>query len=130
MTEATIEWDDAEETIIRMTFVGRFTWEEFFATHKQGRDRVEGKSHRCDVIVDLSRGVTTSAMPPLTNAKKIIQDAPDNLGRFIIITSPLANIVLTALKRLDPALSARVLMASRLEQARELIAKERASASK
>ncbi len=69
-------------------------------------------------------------MPPLTNAKKIIQDAPDNLGRFIIITSPLANIVLTALKRLDPALSARVLMASRLEQARELIAKERASASK
>ncbi len=129
MAEITIEWDDAEETVVRMTFVGRFTWEEFFATHKQGSDWIEGKPHRCDIIVDLSRGSSTNAGPALTNAKKTLQNAPSNLGRFVVITSPLANIVLTALKRLDPALSARVLMASRLEQARELIAKERASAS-
>lgn len=128
MADVTVEWDDADETIVRVTFVGRFAWEEFFAAQAQANVLIAGKSYRCDLIADLSRGRSTNAAPALMNAKKVLETSPDNLGLFVVITSTLANIIITALKRLDPALAARVLTATRLEQARSLVAMSREQA--
>lgn len=125
MADVTVEWDDADETIIRVTFIGRFAWEEFFAAQRQANALIASKDYRCDVIVDLSRGRSNNAAPALMNAKKVLETSPDNLGLFVVITSTLANIMIKALKRLDPALTARVLTATRLEQARQLIAMSR-----
>lgn len=126
MAEITIEWDDAEETIIRATFVGRYTWEEYFQSQEQGNAMVESKAHRCDLIVDLSRARATSAGPALTNAKKTLELAPTNLGLVVVITSTLANIIIKAFRRPDPVLAARVLTTTQLAQARQLIAMSRA----
>ena len=125
MSEVSVQWDDPEETTVRAVIVGRFTWEEFFDAQQQANRLIETKPYRCDLIADLSRGRSANPAPAIQNARQVLKTSPQNLGMFVIITSAFASIVVGAVKRFDPNMADRVEATSRLENARELIARSR-----
>lgn len=55
---------------------------------------------------------------------------PENFGLLVVVINPLIGMLANVFKRFDAQLGSKVVSVSSVEQARELIAKERANASK
>lgn len=56
----TATWDNAEQTIIRVTFLPEWTWSEFFALSAQIKTLLDMANHRVCIIADMR---STSLIP-------------------------------------------------------------------
>ncbi len=124
------QWDDEAETIIYGEFSGKWTWDEFFETINKSSEMIGTKPYRCDVIANMRPGTMESAAPALYNAREAMRMVPENFGLLVVVINPLIGMLANVFKRFDAQLGSKVVSVSSVEQARELIAKERANASK
>ncbi|MBZ0280208.1 MAG: hypothetical protein K8L97_05675 [Anaerolineae bacterium] len=60
----TVEWDNAEKTIVRMRMIGKWTWDEAYNAQKEGDALINSVTYPVCAIIDLreSGGVPLSAM--------------------------------------------------------------------
>lgn len=50
-----VEWDNEEKTIVRFTYTGKWTWDEFYVHVKEANDLMDTVERVCVSIVDMSK---------------------------------------------------------------------------
>ena len=83
-----VEWDNEQQTIIRQTYEGKWTWKEFLEVAEQDTNsRIRSVEHTVHVISDF-RG--TDGLPlggsALSYAKEALADFPENGGLVLIVS--------------------------------------------
>jgi hypothetical protein len=78
------EWDNADKTIMRWTFEGDWTWEEYYDARKTTNQEISAQKHPVDLIVDLR---TSGTLPSgvLMHARNSVYIAPDNIGLTVYV---------------------------------------------
>jgi len=98
----TVDWDNDEQRILRYTFTGTWTWEEFFTHLTTGRAMMRRVNHDVHIVCDLTESgfVPKNSVKPFKN---IVDSRPANTGVVFIITNAyLLNAIYLALKRVYP----------------------------
>ncbi len=79
------KWDDADETIMRWTFEGACTWEEYYQARTSINQQIHAKKHTVDILVDL-RTCTLLPGGVLMHARNAVLTAPNNIGLTAMVT--------------------------------------------
>ncbi|MBC6937874.1 MAG: hypothetical protein DWB42_18890 [Chloroflexi bacterium] len=121
----TVEWDNAEKTIIRMAMVGHWTWDEAYAAFADGDQMLDGVNHRVGVIIDLreSKGVPPAA---LANARKMSEKQHPRAGMTVFVGANAFFLSLWSVFSKVYTLFVRkhtFTFAATIEQAREILAR-------
>lgn len=82
----TVQWDNDDKTILRYTFEGDWTWEEYFIELTQGREMMASVSHDVCVFNDMQH-ITRFPINFVSRAKGVITSRPDNTGLAIFLTT-------------------------------------------
>lgn len=115
-------WDNAEQTVIRQDYVGKWTWEEYFEMTKKTRDMISSMSHVVDVISDMKPGIIPRQGSAITFARKALSSLPPNRGIIVVVTNPLVAALLRVFKNLDKEIGPFMYAVNSVEEARKLIA--------
>lgn len=119
----TVQWDNPEKTIIRVTFDGRWTHREFTTAVQQRRQLMESVTHHVDVIVDMSGGqfIPTRMITTLVNLNRHI---PANRRLLIYVrASRLFRVIVSTVVRIVPRAGQNVLFVDSISDAKAIIAK-------
>lgn len=81
-----VYWEDAEQTIVRYDFEGRWTWDELYVAYYQAIAMENSVTHRVDIILDMR---TSSFIPAnaLLHMKNFSEKQPPNVGLSIFVTT-------------------------------------------
>ncbi len=118
-------WLDAEHTIIKVDYEGRWTWDEFFVSADNGRDLAKSVDHRIDYILDMRNGIIPRSGSTLTNSRTVMARRASNTGLFVILTTPFVKTMLNVFKNFDRENGAIMFAAATPEEAQALIDKSR-----
>jgi hypothetical protein len=116
-----IEWDNEAKTIIRMEYVGRWTWDELYAATAKSRVMLDEISHKADFIHDWlhSEGVPSNV---LVHARNLIEKRHPHVGIVVLVWSnPLIKATWAAINKVYAGLMKRYIfwLASSIEEARD-----------
>lgn len=117
-------WDDAEKSIIRHDFQGKWTWKEFFDAEVLANEMASSVPHRVDIIANMRAGY----MPPdnaLANARALILRRTPNQGVIVVVVNPLLSMTIKIFKQVDTDFDKAVRAADSVNEAREAIKRER-----
>lgn len=86
----TVEWDTPEQSVLRLTFTGSWSWDELYRAIDVTQQMSAGKTQRVDAIIDLSKAATLPAgffLTPTfrTNAQKLAKRATGKHGRIAVV---------------------------------------------
>lgn len=122
-----VNWDDAEQTIIRMDFSLPVTWENFDDSIDRVVQLADSVNHR----VDLLGNAGTVPMPPgspIPHMQRAFKMIPVNIGIIVSPTlNPFARAILSTVARMY--VGSRFQPAQSLDHAYRLIAASRAKTS-
>lgn len=118
-------WQDDEQTILKIDYTGRWTWDEFFAAADTGRELASSVEHRVDYILDMQNGTVPSGGSTLTNSRTVMARRAANSGIFVILTNPFVKIMLNVFKNFDRQHGSIMFAAGSATEALTIIAKHR-----
>jgi hypothetical protein len=121
------DWIDKDETIALIDYRGAWLWEEAIAANLRVAEMIAAKSYRCDMIGNFRSGAMESIRPALDHARKILALMPNNLTMIVVVTNPVISMLASVYKSLDPKWGAKLHTATSFEQARSIIAEDRAT---
>ncbi len=126
----TINWDDPEHTILCTRTAGQWTWEEFSDCIHGAVGLMKEVDHLVYIINIRERGAATPHGDAINRIRSIIKLMPNNYAMTINVTETLygkaiANIVL----KVVPGMSQKIVFASSVEEAYEVIAAHKAKQS-
>jgi hypothetical protein len=72
------DWDNTEKTVMRWTFEGDWTWDEYYSVRKTTNQQISAQKHPVYLIVDMR---ASSALPSgvLMHARNAVFISPDNI---------------------------------------------------
>jgi hypothetical protein len=79
-----VEWANAEKTVILWTITGQWTWTEFDAGYEKMRQKAASVSHTVDSIYDLRESILIPA-DVTTHVKFAFPHKPSNLRHMIAV---------------------------------------------
>lgn len=120
-------WDDAEKSIIYIAYEGNWTWEEYFEVADTSRQMALSVSHRVDYIGDFQGGISPRTGSQMSNGRKVMQNLAPNSGIVVTVDNAFTRIQLSIFKAIDRRLGAIIHGASSVEEARRIIAQQRAA---
>jgi hypothetical protein len=79
-------WDNEQKTVLRYTFVGDWTWDEYLERLNEGRNMMAEVEHSVCILNDMQK---IGKLPPnfASTAKSVISSRPKNTGLAIFVTS-------------------------------------------
>ncbi len=118
------EWDNPERTIIRISYEGRWSWDEYFASARQVYVEIAEQPHRVDVIADMR----TSSLPvggsALSSASAALRNRPANNGLLVIVTNHFIKVMLDIFKQMNTEMRTMMFGAKSLDEAYQIIEKQ------
>ncbi len=77
-------WDNPEHTIVRYDFVGKWTWEELYATMYESWAEIDKLPYMVESISDFSK---VNNVPPsaMTHLRSLSQNRPENTGTMVFV---------------------------------------------
>jgi hypothetical protein len=120
-------WDDAEKSILRFEYQGKWTWEEVNDTMVKANLELTAAQHRVDTIHDFtgSSGLPSNA---LSHASNLSRQIPMQTGISVVTgSSAFINTMLSVFSKVYPQLGSRYKSAHTLDEAHALIERSRAS---
>jgi hypothetical protein len=119
-----VEWDNEEKTIVRFTYTGKWTWDDFYKYVKEANDLMDTVNYRCVSIIDMSK----SNFLPLgasVHVRNIIRQSMshNNSGISVFINADtIVKMIIDALRHNYPDIKdfSNFIYAKNLDQAREL----------
>ncbi len=121
----TVDWDDAEQTIIRYTFQSPWTWDEYQAAIDRAWELARSVDHPTDTITDMSH---SRLMPDnlFRNIKQSVVEIPDSTRTVVLIGGGMfVSIALGVLRRVYRSNMEKFFIAGTLDEARALIRQRR-----
>lgn len=83
-----IRWENTQHTIIRWTFTGTWTWDDFEAAQREFHAMLHSVEHMVDVIADL-RHSQLLPQDTFANFKRLERSVMSNRDRVILVTTNL-----------------------------------------
>lgn len=120
-----VGWIDHQESIALIDYQGHWSWDEATQANKRLASMIAAKNYRCDVIGNFRDGTMKTVVPAISNGRKFITSLPPNVGLVVVITNPLIDMLVSALKSFDPNLNNILRSVSTMEQAQSLIQQRR-----
>jgi hypothetical protein len=126
--EITVEWDDAEQTVLRYTVKGVWTWQEFYAARDRGRQLVDAAGHaQVNTIIDMTEG---SLFPQnaLSHFRNLSEESYPQFqfGKVVIVEdNPFVAILMDMMQRLKPKAMRNFYRARTVEDARAKLSRLR-----
>ena len=77
-------WDDESETIMRMDFIGEWTWDEVHQAIKQMRTLIGEVHDDFGFIIDVSQGVGAPS-PFLSQLRSVMQNRSPAMGLTVLV---------------------------------------------
>ncbi|MBK8024805.1 MAG: hypothetical protein IPK19_26150 [Chloroflexi bacterium] len=118
----TVEWDNSERTILRTDSHGHWTWDEYHHAVDAALVMMQSVDHDVHLVnVRHSDSVQPdgNALPHL---RRVMRDLPGNHRLTIMVnTNMRSKLMVGIFRRVVPIFSRTFLMASSLEDARDLI---------
>jgi hypothetical protein len=124
-----VEWGNVEQTIISLTFVTPWTWDEFYEMHNQVATLTVGVDYVVDTLVDVSKG---RSLPPnaLTHLSKGASKIPPNQGIIAAVgVDAFIRSMMDMVIARSPHLKGKFQMVSNLDEGYKRIAEVQASRS-
>jgi hypothetical protein len=115
------EWDNDEHTIIRMTFTGRWQWDEVRAASKEAGLMVKTVDHMVHFIVDTGNA---NWLPPgyQSNVRQIVSQVHANPGIMVVVCSiPFIQQAFYIFTALNKGVRFRFRFVKTLEEARQFL---------
>lgn len=127
--EYSIQWHNAEKTILLFHYTGRLKAEPYLAAFEACSQVMGEVEHNVDLIFDMS-DVTHLDVPGLLQAlPQFNKAAAPNHGLSVVIgMSPAARVLVNAAANLAPKLIGNVRQARSMAEAHQIIAKHRGQA--
>jgi hypothetical protein len=116
-----VQWDNAEQTILRFDYTTPWTWEDLRAAVQEASGMSRDIGYTVCVINDVTRA---SALPDgaLVTFRGISRLTPDNTGLIVIAGGGmLVDAMITMFRRLSGAQAANWRTAKSLDEARAMI---------
>ena len=116
----TIQWDNAEQTIMRFDLDPHWTWDELFAAKKQAHALVGAVSHRTVTIIDAPH---TTTLPPnlLLNARSALRNNhPNTVVVIFVATNPFILSAFSTMSGFLRSIALRLEFAPTLDAARTI----------
>lgn len=116
----TVEWANAEKTIVLYTFKDPWNWDEFYTCWDWLKAALDASEHKVSILMDLS---ATRTIPPdsLKHLRAILEQIHPNFSRATAFVGlgALSMVYNTVLRQLNPALldEYKAFFASTLEEA-------------
>ncbi len=123
-----VSWDSDEKAVIRLDFVGEWTWEEVEQAVQTVHQMEESCTSQLAVIVDLTKSEHTPYGHILTHARNFASTASPNWSHIVVIVG--ANVVIEVISSKLPQIYPRFfkktfLFASSIDEARQKLIEER-----
>lgn len=99
-----VQWDNTEETILRYTFHGNWSWDEFLTYLITGREMMQRVHHPVHIICDLTHSgfIPKHSIKPFKN---IVDTRPANTALvFLVSNHYLVSAIYFAIQRIYPQL--------------------------
>lgn len=117
----TVEWDNAQHTILRYTFTGQWTWEEFAAAFAEARALAKPVRHPVYYILDV-RAMTAMPSGALARLRNIhLHHHGEDFVSVVVGSDPTIEALYILLTRTYKAIAKRYQFAETLEEARALL---------
>lgn len=96
-----VQWDNAEHSILRWTFLGRWTWDDYFVCCVSIRREMLRVNHAIDVILDLNdSGRIPSAS--FTAARETLMRVQKHIDTIVIVaTNPMIRSLYEVFRKLN-----------------------------
>lgn len=124
-----VSWFNDEKTIIQYKFDGRWGWDDLYKAIDEAVVLLDSVSHRVDIMLDLTK---SESVPSLNaNGLKYVANAPTtthpNMGIFVMVgMKPFIRISFDIFSRMYPRATRQYRLANTVEDAINVIAKDRA----
>jgi hypothetical protein len=124
-----VQWDDAEKTILRYDYGGKWTVEELYAAASEAKKliEVEGTQHKIAVIINMQN---SSALPAsaMTHGKRLMTMPLPNVDFQVVVGAnmfvrTLANTATKVYGQFGRKITTQ--FAQTMDEARSVIAKQR-----
>lgn len=120
-----IEWDNPEKTIVRMTMMGIWTWDDAYHGADKGYAMLESVDYEVGIIIDLTQ---SHHIPDhaITNAQAMIKRRHPRTGLTVFVrASTFFTSMWNIFNRVYAALARKQnsVFANSLDEAREILAK-------
>jgi hypothetical protein len=125
-----VEWDDSQQSILRMMCSSPWNWREVFDMFEQVIVLTEDAICRVDLILHGDGRLNTPTGNPWPIIRALSRRIPPNAGLQVVVKpDAFAQIIYSILHSALPSVSARIRLVNSMEEARSMIAQARASAS-
>jgi hypothetical protein len=131
MAHIITEWDNDDQTIMRVTYQPGWTWDDMEGNLLLEEDMLNSVDHRVDVIADF-RGTQLSP-GAISRLPKIAQSPPythPNSGAMVMVGSPAFMKEVVGVYKRVYGQAAKLTMVHDLDEARALIAQKREEATR
>jgi hypothetical protein len=79
-----VYWDDAEQTVMCLSFVGAWTWDEFDAEITKLYITVRSVSHPVHILVDIRYTAPQTSGPAWKSLSRALRMLPENTGLVLL----------------------------------------------
>lgn len=119
-----IAWDDDAHTIIRETYIGDWTWDDFYHSVGVVPQMMMSVSHTVHILIDLQESGTVPIGSALVHARNAMQHFPDNWGIMAVVgPSMFIRSLVDIIRRILPGrMAGKIFVARSLQEAYELFA--------
>ncbi len=123
----TINWLDADKTIIRYEFEGHWTWTDLHDAIKQVNSMLESVVHPVYVIIDVSKGsvVPSGAISQMRMGN--MNPASNWAGGVFVGMSTFLRTLISTFGRVYPKMGERYIVANSMDEALQIIKQKRSS---
>jgi len=116
-----LSWVNSDQKTIRANFVGRWTWDEYYASITEMRAMAMEMDHPIDVIFDLNQSALLSLSSPV-HGDHTLRILSERIGVIVIVANNVyVKILFTTFQQVYRKWSAKVLMVETLDEAYILI---------
>ncbi len=85
MTNIEINWDNDDKTVMRYTYQGQWTWQEFYGVMEQSHQMMDTVDHPVDILVDM-RASAQIPQGAVTQFRRIANVRHPNTGTIVAVT--------------------------------------------
>ncbi|MDX1991195.1 MAG: hypothetical protein SF029_02320 [bacterium] len=112
----TVDWDNNEKTIIRQTYVGKWTWDEFYASCEEFALLAQTVPHTVHMLIDMRHAgpLPGGALSHIGALNRL----PPNMGRIVAVgVGSFVMRMFNVAAAVRPAVKERILIVATLDEA-------------
>jgi hypothetical protein len=119
-----VTWDNAEQTVICLTFDGRWTWDDYHTAASEISAMLNSVNHRVDLIVDFRTSeLPNNAVKQVESGSALFWHPQAGFGVLVGVKGFIRSLLMLFIQ-VYPNSAQWLLLAASVEDAREMLARQ------